>query len=35
MRNFQNAFGAMVHVRVVCNYDLNQKIVLDVSMDAK
>jgi hypothetical protein len=30
---FQNEFGEMAHVRVVCDYDLNRKTVLNVSLD--
>jgi hypothetical protein len=29
---FSNAFGAMVHSRVTCTYDLDQKKVVDVSI---
>jgi hypothetical protein len=30
---FQNAFGAMVHSVVTCQYDLNSRQVVDVSVD--
>jgi hypothetical protein len=32
---FQNGFGAMAHVQVVCDYDLNQKTVLNVSLNPR
>jgi hypothetical protein len=32
---FQNGFGAMVHSRVVCKYDLRTKMVIDVSVGAR
>ena len=31
---FSNGFGAMVHTRVVCKYDLKSNAVLDVSLEA-
>ena len=32
---FSNGFGAMVHTRVICQYDLNRDIVTHVSFDQK
>jgi hypothetical protein len=32
---FQNAYGAMAHVKVVCDYDLNQNAVSNVSLNQR
>ncbi len=31
---FSNAFGAMVHTRVICRYDLNSRVVIDARVEA-
>ena len=32
---FQNGFGAMVHSRVICKYDMKEKTVLDVTISER